>query len=247
MQEPNAGGALGAAVVPAGDDGDGGAHDRDDGDHAGDGGHDGENDDGTDPQDHDHDGGDDGGDGDHAEHDDPENHDRDDGDGGDGDHDGENEVFPEAPAEPASHTDPENPPALEDAPMDDPKDDGENDGKVASSLSRGKSTVNLGGAMVEAVSSDEDDFPATQVDDFASLAKGDMEESEYDKYTPEDKRLPLHPCPEEKPKKVQIFDQVLDSIRSPRTSGSASLEELEVELARLNKAKTDLSLGFISV
>ena len=238
MQGPNDGGALGAAVVPAGDDGDGGAHDRDDGDHAGDGGHDGENDDGIDPHFDDHDGGDDGGDGDHAEHDDPENPDHDDGDG-------ETETMMVnmtlkcQQSLPAILTLKTHRP-LRMTPWTIPR-------MMVKMMSREKSTVNLGGAMVEAVSSDEDDFPATQVDDFASLAKGDMEESEYDKYTPEDKRLPLHPCPEEKPKKVQIFDQVLDSIRSPTSRGSATLEELEVELARLNKAKTDLSLGFISV
>lgn len=129
-------------------------------------------------------------------------------------------------------------------------------------LSRGKSTVEI--EVEESECSDEDmkedmdDIPPTQVDqDPESLATAlpdGKEESEHDKYTPEDKKLPLYPNPEMEAEmrakrvaqKSEKNKKAFEEIPSEDFDSSVSLDTMERELARLLEKRDLLTFGLIS-
>ena len=123
----------------------------------------------------------------------------------------------------------------------------------------GKSTMEIEVAVNDSsdedMNEDMDDIPPTQVvpdpESSATALPDGKEESEYDMYTPEDKKLPLYPNPEMEAEKTAKRatqkslknKKAFEEIPSEGFDSSVSLETMEEELARLMEQRTCWPLG----
>ena len=193
-------------------------------------------------------------------------------DGGDhGDGENENPVDPVDPVDPAPLAD-----SVAEASEENREDDDEYEpstpvadapdehGSAPASgvLSRGKSTMEIEVAVNDSsdedMNEDMDDIPPTQVvpdpESSATALPDGKEESEYDMYTPEDKKLPLYPNPEMEAEKTAKRatqkslknKKAFEEIPSEGFDSSVSLETMEEELARLMEQRDLLTFGLIS-
>ena len=117
--------------------------------------------------------------------------------------------------------------------------------------------VTVSDSSDEDMNDDMNDILPTQVDpdpqsSTPALPDG-KDESEYDKYTPEDKKLPLYPNPEMEAEKTakratQKSDKTkktFEEIPSEGFDSSVSLQTMEGELARLIEQRDLLTFGLI--
>lgn len=193
-------------------------------------------------------------------------------DGGDhGDGENENPVDPVDPVDPAPLAD-----SVAEASEENREDDDEYEpstpvadapdehGSAPASgvLFRGKSTMEIEVAVNDSsdedMNEDMDDIPPTQVvpdpESSATALPDGKEESEYDMYTPEDKKLPLYPNPEMEAEKTAKRatqkslknKKAFEEIPSEGFDSSVSLETMEEELARLMEQRDLLTFGLIS-